>query len=159
MPAPLRRARSSALVALAFLLGLGVLPARAQELSRIYAVIQVSDNALDDHPVMVSFIQDGKILFQSEEFLTRSPNTVSVRSQESPAGMYDVRVEGDGIVTEVKRGIQHNAGGDTTLKFMVRPGEGVHTVEYAEGGLAREEVAARIAALEAEVAKLRGATQ
>ena len=45
-----------------------------------------------------------------------------------------------------------------TLQFVLRPGEGAHVIEFAEGGLAREEVAARIAALEAEVARLKGGT-
>ena len=38
--------------------------------------------------------------------LTRSPNTVSVGAQSQPFGQYDVRVEGEGFVTETKRGVQ-----------------------------------------------------
>jgi hypothetical protein len=71
-------------------------------------------------------------------------------------GTYDVRVEGDGIVTEVKRGVTLAGPKNMTLNFVVRPGQGVHVVEYATGGLAREEVAQKIAALEAAVAELKG---
>ena len=87
-----------------------------------------------------------------------SPNTVSVGAQSQPLGQYDVRVEGEGFVTETKRGVQLASRQNLTLQFVLRPGEGAHVVEFAEGGLAREEVAARIVALEAELAKLRGAT-
>jgi len=71
-----------------------------------------------------------------------------------PAGQYDVRVEGEGVTTEVKRGVQVFSGRDGSLIAIVRPGQGAHIVEYATGGLAREEIAARIARLEAAVAEL-----
>ena len=51
------------------------------------------------------------------------------------------------------------AGRDGSLIAVVRPGQGAHVVEYATGGLAREEVAARIAKLEAAVANLQMARQ
>jgi hypothetical protein len=138
---------------------LSSLPAliHAQETASIYAVLRVSDNQLAEMPAMVTFLRDGVIVFQGETVLTRSPNTVSVGAQSQPLGQYDVRVEGEGFVTETKRGVQLASSQNLTLQFVLRPGEGAHVVEFAEGGLAREEVAARIAALEAEVAELRGA--
>lgn len=158
MPASNRVRASSATLALAVLLsGLTAVPGRAQDKATIYASVQVSDNGLAGRPVMVSFIQEGAIFFQEETTTTESPNVVSVGSQDSPAGVYDVRVEGDGIVTEVKRGVTLAGPKNMTLQFVVRPGQGVHVVEYATGGLAREEVAQKIAALEAAVAELKGA--
>jgi hypothetical protein len=56
----------------------------------------------------------------------------------------------------MKRGVTLAGSKNMTLNFVVRPGQGAHVVEYAAGGLAREEVAERIAALEAEVATLKG---
>jgi hypothetical protein len=120
----------------------------------MYATVLVSDNAIAGRPVMVSFIGDGAIVYQGETTTTENPNTVSV-GEDLTSGVYDVRVEGDGIVTEMKRGVTL-AGSNMTLNFVVRPGQGAHVVEYAAGGLPREEVAERLAALEAEVAALKG---
>jgi hypothetical protein len=157
MPASNRVRAASALLALGVLLsGLSAVPGRAQEKATIYASVKVSDNALAGRPVMVSFIRDGAIFFQEETTTTESPNVASVGSQDSPVGVYDVRVEGDGIVTEMKRGVTLAGPKNMTLDFIVRPGQGVHVVEYAAGGLAREEVAQKIAALEAAVAELKG---
>jgi len=157
MPASNRVGASSVLLALGLLVSnLVPAPAYAQDKATIYASVEVSDNALAGRPVMVSFIRDGAIFFQEETTTTESPNVVSVGSQDSPAGVYDVRVEGDGIVTEMKRGVTLAGSKNMTLNFVVRPGQGAHVVEYAAGGLAREEVAERIAALEAQVAELKG---
>jgi hypothetical protein len=147
---------SSAIFALGILVSsLSPAPGYAQDKATIYASVEVSDNALAGRPVMVSFIRDGAIFFQEETTTTESPNVVSVGSQDSPTGVYDVRVEGDGIVTEMKRGVTLAGSKNMTLNFIVRPGQGVHVVEYATGGLAREEVAERLGALEAQVAELK----
>ena len=152
---------AGAIPALAFLLSsLALTPAllRGQETATIYAVLTVSDNQLAGRPAMVTFLSDGKIVFQGETILTESPNSVSVGAQSQPLGQYDVRVEGEGFVTETKRGVQLASSRNLTLQFVLRPGEGARVIEFAEGGLAREEIAARIAALEAEVARLKGET-
>ena len=128
----------------------------AQETASIYAVLTASDDQLVGLPAMVTFLRDGAIVFQGETILTRSPNSVSVGAQSQPFGQYDVRVEGEGFVTETKRGVQLASRQNLTLQFVLRPGQGAHVVEFAEGGLAREEVAARIAALEAALTELRG---
>ncbi len=157
MPVSHRVRASSALLALGFVVSiLNPAAGRAQEKASIYAAVLVSDNALAGRPVMVSFIRDGAIVFQEETITTENPNEVSVGAQDQPADVYDVRVEGDGIVTEMKRGVTLVGPKNMTLKFVVRPGQGAHVVEYAAGGLPREEVAERIAALEAEVAGLKG---
>lgn len=157
MPVSLRVRASSALLALGFVASiLNPAAGLAQEKATIYASILVSDNALAGRPVMVSCIRDGAIAFQEETITTESPNQVSVGCQDMTVGTYDIRVEGDGIVTEMKRGVTLASSKNMTLKFVIRPGQGAHVVEYAAGGLAREEVAERIAALEAEVQRLKG---
>jgi hypothetical protein len=100
---------------------------------------------------MVSAIRDGNIIEQEEVPLSEGRE---LGSDNMRPGVYDVRVEGEGIVTEIKRGIHVFNGQRTEIVFDVRPGKGVHIVEYATGGLSREEVAARLAKLEAEVAEL-----
>ena len=108
-----------------------------------------ADAAVRGRPVMVSVLRNGTVIQQSETVLP------SAKSVDGLAlGAYDVRVEGDGLVTEVKRGVQVNAQNRLELHFVMRPGQGVHIVEYATGGLAREEVAARLARLDSVVAVL-----
>jgi hypothetical protein len=122
-----------------------------QQHCSIRVFLSVNQQALSGRPAMVSAIRDGRIVQQSEANLTTGMefNTDSIKP-----GVYDIRVEGDGLVTEVKRGI-HAFGGQTTeITFQVKSGQGVHIVEYAVGGLPREEVAARLARLESQVAEL-----
>jgi hypothetical protein len=101
--------------------------------------------------VMVSCIKDGKIFSQHE---TRTGYNLGC--PPSPAGLYEVRVEGDGIVTEVKRGLHVFDGQTTSIRFEVKRGTGVHIVEYATGGLSREETAARLGALDEEMLLVKG---
>lgn len=130
-------------------------PALAQpQHGRLAVGILSQDEAFVGRPVMVSAIQDGRIVNQYEVNLSKAPNKAHVTLDRLLPGTADVRVEGDGLVTEVKRGVQVFAGRDGLLQFVVQPGEGVHTVEYAIGGLAREEVAARLMKLEAAVSGL-----
>jgi hypothetical protein len=114
--------------------------------------VDVADDsfkALQGRGVMVSVIRDGEVTAQQECHLNSS-----VRFELAP-GLYDVRVEGDGMVTMVKRGIHVFEGKSTeTLAGPMRAGTGAHVVEYAVGGLSREEVAARLTKLEAAVAAL-----
>jgi hypothetical protein len=121
---------------------------------RLNVALRVADNTVRDRPVMVSAIGNGRVVTQYEVLLVQLPNEAHVLLDSLPTGQYDVRVEGDGVVTEVKRGVEVFSGRDGSLIAIVRPGQGAHIVEYATGGLAREEVAARIAKLEAAVAEL-----
>lgn len=103
---------------------------------------------------MVSVIKDGAVAKQKEVHVNSSA------SFTLPAGLYDVRLEGDGMQTLVKRGIHVNEGDRTNIiGGPMRVGAGVKTIEYAPGGLSREEVAARLAKLEAAVADLQKARQ
>lgn len=104
-----------------------------------------AEKALVDRSYMVSVIRDGQVVKQTEGF--PKWNTL-------PVGLYDVRCEGEGMQTIVKRGIHVTPDGDTRVRVAMRPGQGVRIIEYAVGGLAREEVAARLQRLEAAVAKL-----
>ena len=126
-------------------------PAHAQDsgINVRVGVAQASYNALHEAPVMVSVMRDGAIAQQQETGIN-SNATFHV-----PPGPYDVRLEADGAVAVTKRGVPVTAGNTTRLiGGPMRAGKGVKSVEYATGGLAREEVAARLARLDAAVDKL-----
>ena len=122
-----------------------------QQHCAIRVFLSVNQQALSGRPAMVSAIRDGRIVQQSEANLTTGMefNTDSIKP-----GVYDVRVEGEGLVTEVKRGVHAFAGQKTEVTFQVRSGKGVHIVEYAIGALPREEIAARLAKLESQIVEL-----
>ncbi|MCI0390426.1 MAG: hypothetical protein MOB07_16875 [Acidobacteria bacterium] len=128
---------------------------------RLNVALTATDYALKGRPVMISAINDGKIINQYEVlFIDMGGRAVtSTILDRLPPGACDVRVEGEGIITEVKRGAQVYSGRDGYLQFVIRPGKGAHMVEYATGGLSREETAARIEKLEAAVAQLQKAVQ
>jgi hypothetical protein len=135
----------------------GSKPAQAQEPGRFKVAVEPSDNSLEGRPVMMSVIRAGKVVAQSEDRIRRSMASNWLGASEnfsSDPGVYDVRIEGEGIITEVKRSVQLVRNLDTPVTFVARPGKGVHIVEYATGGVTREEIAARLEKLEAEVARL-----
>ena len=113
------------------------------------SVEEASYQTLKERPVMVSVIKDGAVVKQRE---------IQFNSNVAfplPAGLYDVRVEGGGMQTLVKRGIHVNEGERTNMiGGPMRVGTGVKIIEYAAGGLSREEIAARLAKLEAAIADL-----
>jgi hypothetical protein len=128
----------------------GITPAvSAQAHGTISPSVEVSSPSLQGHPVMESAIRDGKIVAQQEFILGRGEQL-----RDLPPGLYDVRVEGEGVVTEEKRGVHLFDGKTLGLAFIIRPGKGAHIVEYGTGALPREEVAARLAKLESQVAEL-----
>lgn len=124
-----------------------------QEPGAFVCHFQQPDN-LWRHPVMVAAIRDGAVVYQTESSL---PNDARLDGSVMRPGMYDVRVEGEGIVTEVKRGVRLFPSRDAALYFNIRPGAGLHTVEYTVGAEPREEIAVRLSRLEAAVAELRKA--
>ncbi len=116
------------------------------------SVADDSFEALKQRPVMVSVVKDGQVVKQMDALLNSSV------SFSVPAGLYDVRLEGDGMQTLVKRGIHVKEGEDTSLiGGPMHKGVGVKVIEYATGGLSREEVAARLAKLETAVSELQKA--
>ena len=136
-------------------LGLALAPACFSIAAAQTGSLQANFNAdapVRGRPVMVSVIQGGAVVAQSETVL---PSAHSF--SDLPFGTYDVRVEGDGLITEVKRGVQVGEHNRLELHFVMRPGQGAHIVAYATGGLSREEVAARLARLDSAVAALQRA--
>jgi len=121
---------------------------------QLLEVLDASFQALKEIPLMVSVIKDGDVVKQKETRIN-SNATFSL-----PAGLYDVRLEGDGMQTLVKRGIHIKEGERTEIiSGPMRVGTGVKIIEYAAGGLSREEIAARLAKLEAGLAELQKARQ
>jgi hypothetical protein len=113
-----------------------------------------SYQALIARPVMVSVIKDGAVVKQTE--LQLNSRTTFLL----PTGVYDVRLEGEGIQTLVKRAIHVNEGERTNIiGGPMQVGTGVKTIEYATGGLSQEDFATRLAKLEAAVADLQKARQ
>src|SRR5258708_8730113 len=119
---------------------------------RLNIAAETSDPALKDHPAMISAIGHGSIVRQYEVVLQPGAQAHKILD-DLAEGTYDVRIEGDGMVTEEKHGVHVFAGKDGSLMFVMRSGKGAHIVEYASGGLPREEVAARLAKLESVVAQ------
>ena len=123
-----------------------------KNLSVEVGLVQAAYQALHETPIMVSVIKDGQVILQQE---------VKVNSHPSFAlepGLYDVRLEGDGMQTQVKRGILVKAEPPTQIiGGPMRAGTGVKIIEYGTTGLAREEVAARLTKLEAAVGELQKA--
>ena len=111
-----------------------------------------SDKTLQGRPVMISVIRAGQVVEQQETGLPTDR-----RINQVPPGVYDVRAEGDGMVTEDKRSVHVFGNRELDLIFVMHAGKGVHIVEYAIGGLSREEVAARLEKLETAVAQLQKA--
>ena len=108
-----------------------------------------SYQAIRQTPVMVSAIKEGQVVKQME--IQLNANTAF----SLPEGLYDLRVEGDGMQTLVKRGMHVMAGERIdVIAGPMRAGQGVKTIEYATGGLSREELAARLQKLEAAIAEL-----
>ncbi len=131
-----------------------LLTARAatpEEAGEMYCRFSVSEanKVLQGRPVMVSAIRDGQVVAQQETQFNGDRQLAPLQP-----GLYDVRAEGDGMVTEVKRGVHVFPSRQLELYFEMHPGKGAHIVEYATGGLSREEVAARLAKLEAAVTQL-----
>lgn len=115
--------------------------------------VSIADDSLRGIPVLVTLLAGGGVISQSEVLHGKTANL------KGPVGLVDLRTEGAGMLTEVKQGVHavnptQQAPG--TFEFVMHAGVGARIVEYAEGGLAREEVAHRLRELEAHVAVLRG---
>ena len=107
-----------------------------------------NDEMTGKRSVMVSIIRDGKIVRQREQ---NGTSFIFLSEDNLPLGTYDVRAEGDNIRTITKRGITVNPKQSTDLIFKLESGEGAKVIEYATGGLSREEIAARLKKLEESV--------
>jgi hypothetical protein len=146
-----QKLRSLVFFAAIALMAVAAEPASAQERTLSVRVNVASESAkvLAERPVMVSVIKDGQLIKQSEIQLNSSAYFAL------PGGIYDIRVEGEGMQTLVKRGILVKNGEEMwAIGGPMRAGTGVKVIEYATTGLSREEIAARLAKLEAAVAAL-----
>lgn len=131
-----------------------VLPAAALAQQGAFQVgILSPETAQERIPALISVLRGGEIIGQNEVVLGASSLTGWITAKLG-LGVYDVRVEAEGLRTEVKRGVRVLDGQSTNVTFVVRRGTGVHIVEYATGGLSREEVAARLTAAESSISRL-----
>lgn len=122
----------------------------AAQTGDISAHFTASASTLEGHPALITVLKGDAVIAQGETTL-RGEHALN----RLAPGTYDVRVESDGAATEVKRGVHVIAGQTLQLQFALHPGQGVHIVEYATGGLSREEVAARLHRLDVAVDSLR----
>lgn len=117
---------------------------------RISVTTRTDEDKLRNRPVMISVLADGRVVQQEEVNLGHATSFSYL-----PVGTYDVRVEGDGCTTLVKRGIHVGPDGSTNMiGGPIEPGQGVKVVEYATAAMTREELADRLAKLEAMIARL-----
>lgn len=133
----------------------------AEEKGRVDVIYRPFEAALAQGTYTISFIRDGKIVLQDE----KPPNCPEGKCRATiwsadkgyllAPGSYDVRVEGVGAITVVKNGVAVNPLETRELTFDLKPGQGVRIIEYATGGLAREEIAVRIKQLEAAIQELK----
>ena len=96
--------------------------------------------------------QDGSIKGQKEGVCCSMNLAVLERFSIAP-GIYDVRFEGDGFTTLVKRGIAVVAGTSTDINSQMVKGQGVHVVEYATA-ISGSDFMARLIRLEKAIAEL-----
>jgi hypothetical protein len=88
---------------------------------------------------MISILgRDGAVIKQSEGI-----NAALVGFGNIKVGTYDVRVEGEGVTTVLKRGIAVLPDETTALHAQLLTGQGVHVVEYA-GAISGEDLLARL---------------
>lgn len=84
------------------------------------------DEKIAKVPVMVSILLDGKVAAQSEI------NMDSLQIfNDLPVGIYEVRAEGAGLGSIVKRGVAVTAKGDTEVRFLMKAGKGATVIEYS----------------------------
>jgi hypothetical protein len=144
-------------LALIFCLATGAPAADDAPRGGVYVSTEPADASLKKRPVMDSVLGPAGIVRQEE---THLGNSVTITLL--PPGTYDVRIEGVGVVTLLKRGIQVSAHNNTAVVGgPIEAGKGVHVVEYSTAAMTREELAAtlltiteKLAKIEADLAKL-----
>lgn len=88
--------------------------------------------------VVVTALRDGVAVKQGSSKVNdpRRINPHYVPLKELEPGRYEVRVEGEGLKTVVKRGIVVTAGDDTLLRVEVDAGAGCKVITYSVAELA-----------------------
>jgi hypothetical protein len=152
----MKRIGMGALALIAVIIAVGLLrgsqPAYAvgqQEKGQLYVNVSLPEGTRS-RPLLVTVIKDGRIVAQNES----NPKEWALSGQ-FPIGLYEVRVEGEGVQTLVKRGYNVVVGPATTVECPVHEGQGVKVVEYASSPMTRDEIAGRLAHLETAVEELR----
>lgn len=107
-------------------------------------------------PVLVSLVAEGEVVRQKEVEIEKFAGTVFVWDKV-PAGVYDVKFEGVGIETVVKKGFIVNADTCVHVVADLKAGTGTRVIEYNETERELKAVKARLEKIEAELAKLRKA--
>ncbi|MBY0524065.1 MAG: carboxypeptidase-like regulatory domain-containing protein [Gemmataceae bacterium] len=105
-------------------------------------------------PVLVSLLADGKVLRQKEVEVERYSGWVFVWDELAP-GTYDVKFEGEGIETTVKKGFVVNPGRSVRVMGDLKAGSGTRVIEYNKNDL--KSLQERLEKLEAELEALRKA--
>jgi hypothetical protein len=77
--------------------------------------------------VMVSVMKDGAVVKQKETGMSDVPVNFTL-----PVGVYDVRVEGDGVSTVMKRGVNVTPNDSTNLLPAMRAGQGVCECRFSK---------------------------
>ncbi len=86
-----------------------------------------SSKSIRSRIVMISILKDGSVLKQKEIGISDIP-----ASWRLPVGVYDVRVEGDGVMTVSKSGIHITPKESTDLQVPMRPGQGMCECKYTK---------------------------
>ncbi len=151
-----RSARVGSATALALLLTVSVTGRLGgqQAAGQIRVTHASPEAAIARRAIMISFLQAGRVLYESQQ---RLGECCGLSSGELPPGTYDVRIEGEGIVTEVRRGLLVISKRQTDVIIDLKAGKGLHTVDYATGGLSREELHARLNAIDSNLADIKKA--
>ena len=111
-----------------------------------------SETSIRGRSALVSLVLDGKVVKQTEEDVSGPGNTFD----DVPAGAYEIRVEGAGLRTLVKRNLTAVSGEEHRLQLDMVPGPGTTVIQYAgAGSMTQDEIAARFAKAEAEIAALK----
>jgi hypothetical protein len=76
---------------------------------------------------MISVLKDGSVVKQKEVGVSDLPPSWSL-----PVGIYDVRVEGDGMVAVTKRGVHVTPNDGADVRVPMRAGQGVCECKYTK---------------------------
>jgi hypothetical protein len=113
----------------------------------IWVYTQCNEDSLKQQLVMVYLIHDGKVVKSTETRTNTEYNPV--QWGVLPIGIYEVKIEGEGAETFVKRGIILTHNNTTQVTFPLKAGQGIHIIEYPTGAVSKDDIATRLAKLEA----------
>lgn len=127
------------------------LPARAQEQAKgdLRVIPKARSEAAKQNLVLITVSANGRVFRQTEH---RADGDWEY-FPGVPIGPVEIRVEGEGFQTQVKRGI-HITNERTFITFDLSPGTGTKVTEYAPAAISREEIQGLLARLETAVREL-----